>query len=81
MNANELADDWKHTAFISEESKQECGDRMSTMLRQQQEQIDKLTAIVALRELMIGELKVRLKSEFEYVENLLKIQKGEANEL
>ena len=71
MNANEIAD----------ELDGRLDHQAANMIRQQQEQIDKLTAIVALRELMIEELKVRLKSEFEYVENLLKIQKGETNEL
>jgi hypothetical protein len=42
MNANELAYKWEHTAFISEESKQECGNKMATMLRQQQAQIEVL---------------------------------------
>jgi len=42
MNANELADDWERTAFISEESKQECGDKMAAMLRQQQAEIEVL---------------------------------------
>jgi hypothetical protein len=42
MNANELAYEWEHTAFISEESKQECGDKMATMLRQQQAEIESL---------------------------------------
>ena len=54
MNANELAYEWEHTAFISEESKQECGNKMATMLRQQQAEIE--------------ELKSKYRQEFEYVE-------------
>jgi len=42
VNANELAYDWEHTAFISEESKQECGDKMAVVLRQQQVELDAL---------------------------------------
>jgi len=42
MTANELAYDWEHTAFISEESKQECGDKMAFMLRKQQKEIEAL---------------------------------------
>jgi hypothetical protein len=60
MNANELAYEWEHTAFISEESKQECGNKMATMLRQQQDKIEGL--------------KLKYKQEFEFVENLLKAQ-------
>jgi hypothetical protein len=54
LNANELAYEWEHTAFISEESKQECGNKMATMLRQQQAEIE--------------ELKSKYRQEFEYVE-------------
>ena len=58
MNANELAD------LIGM-----CGDGgynqdAATMLRQQQEQIDKLTAIVALRELKI-ERMIEKQSHYE----------------
>ena len=42
MNANELAYEWEHTAFISEENKQECGNRMATMLRQLQAENEEL---------------------------------------
>ena len=70
MNANELADAMEIRASIrrkatSRKSVQEnANDRLAdqldeaaTMLRQQQEQIDKLTAIVALREMDIAALK------------------------
>jgi hypothetical protein len=46
MNANELADKLEMGCH-------DWADDAATMLRQQQEQIDKLTAIVALREMEI----------------------------
>jgi hypothetical protein len=48
MTANELAYDWEHTAFISEESKQECGDKMAFMLRKQQKEIEALKSELRL---------------------------------
>jgi hypothetical protein len=60
MNANELADVMEKYSVagfmtpLAEEFKQ-----AATMLRQQQEKIDKLTAIVALREIEMEEMKKR----------------------
>ena len=77
MNANELADAMEIRASIrrkatSRKSVQEGAndrladqlDQAATMLRQQQEQIDKLTAIVALRELKI-ERMIEKQSHYE----------------
>ena len=77
MNANELADAMEIRASIrrkatSRKSVQEnANDRLADqldeaaiMLRQQQEQIDKLTAIVALRELKI-ERMIEKQSHYE----------------
>jgi len=54
MNANELAYDWERTAFISEESKQECGDKMAAMLRQQQAEIEALKHFLKANELYLS---------------------------
>ena len=57
MNANELADELdKYKGIATRDA--------ATMLRQQQEQIDKLTAIVALRELNI-ERMIEKQSHYE----------------
>jgi hypothetical protein len=69
MNANELAD------LIGL-----CGDGgynqdAATMLRQQQEQIDKLTAIVALRELKI-ERMVEDRSKYEALAHVGGVEAG-----
>lgn len=37
-----LAYEWEHTAFISQESKQACGDKMKDMLRSQEKYINLL---------------------------------------
>jgi hypothetical protein len=59
MNANELADELENTyPFVG------VMEIAATMLRQQQEQIDKLTAIVALRELNI-ERMIEKQSHYE----------------
>jgi len=53
MNANELANLLEVDSWYKLVTREE----IAAMLRQQQEQIDKLTAIVALREMDIGALK------------------------
>jgi len=57
MNANELADKLEEWYNYSHENM--CNEA-ATMLRQQQEQIDKLTAIVALREMNIKQQQAEL---------------------
>jgi hypothetical protein len=63
MNANELADIVDHWAWSEGE---EYLTDAANMLRQQQEQIDKLTAIVALRELKIEHM-VEKQSHYEAI--------------
>ena len=62
MNANELADELKKM-FVGEEYDRLVHE-IPDLLRQQQEQIDKLTAIVALRELKI-ERMIEKQSHYE----------------
>ena len=73
MNANELADE------LDKYLKGEEYDRLvweaPTMLRQQQEQIDKLTAIVALRELNI-ERMIEKQSHYESMEHAAGFEAG-----
>jgi PIN domain nuclease of toxin-antitoxin system len=57
MNAYELADKLEEWYNYSHENM--CNEA-ATMLRQQQEQIDKLTAIVALREMNIKQQQAEL---------------------
>jgi hypothetical protein len=64
MNANELADYLDNNVEAMLMSEQQHIDQAATMLRQQQEQIDKLTAIVALRELKI-ERMIEDRSKYE----------------
>jgi hypothetical protein len=66
MNANELADELEIVKNKIIGKEHELGGRAiifyteaATMLRQQQEKIDKLTAIVALREIEMEEMKKR----------------------
>jgi len=59
MNANELADDLQD-AYCEGEKLTEVAD----FIRKQQEQIDKLTAIVALRELKIEHM-IEKQSHYE----------------
>jgi hypothetical protein len=64
MNANELADYLDNNVEAMLMSEQPHIDQAATMLRQQQEQIDKLTAIVALREMKI-ERMIEKQSHYE----------------
>jgi len=63
MNANELADLLEVDSWYKLVTREE----IATMLRQQQEQIDKLTAIVALREMEIEALKAKKLTDEEIV--------------
>jgi hypothetical protein len=63
MNANELADEL-NKCIKDGSTDLVCVDQAAAMLRQQQEQIDKLTAIVALRELKI-ERMIEDRSKYE----------------
>ena len=62
MNANELANELERPNNWQQENN--FTTQAATMLRQQQEQIDKLTAIVALRELNI-ERMIEKQSHYE----------------
>ena len=79
MNANELADELEK-CIDDGSTDLVCVQEAATMLRQQQEQIDKLASIVALREMEIKELKIKLQMEFEYAERLLKEKKWEPSQ-
>jgi hypothetical protein len=63
MNANELANLLEVDSWYKLVTREE----IATMLRQQQEQIDKLTAIVALREMEIEALKAKKLTDEEIV--------------
>ena len=79
MNANELADELEK-CIEDGSTDLVCVQEAATMLRQQQEQIDKLASSVALREMEIKELKIKLQMEFEYAERLLKEKKWEPSQ-
>jgi hypothetical protein len=51
--------------------------RLSQRVLDLEPQIDKLTSVVALREMEIKDLKIKLQMEFEYAERLLKEKKWE----
>jgi len=71
MNANELAEIIQHL----ENARYTGASKAATMLRQQQEQIDKLTAIVALRELKI-ERMVEDRSKYEAMAHVGGVEAG-----
>ena len=73
MNANELADELKKM-FVGEEYDRLVHE-IPDLLRQQQEQIDKLTAIVALRELKI-ERMIEDRSKYEAMAHVGGVEAG-----
>ena len=73
MNANELANLLEVDSWYKLVTREE----IATMLRQQQEQIDKLTAIVALREMEIEALKKTIESLFGGLESSLALNKAQ----
>jgi hypothetical protein len=74
MNANEFADELEKapTLWFKDDI---AGKWIIEKLRQQQEQIDKLTAIVALRELKI-ECMVEKQSHYEAMEHAAGFEAG-----
>ena len=73
MNANELANELERPNNWQQENN--FTTQAATMLRQQQEQIDKLTAIVALRELKI-ERMVEDRSKYEALAHVGSVEAG-----
>ena len=67
MNSNELADELNRLQKIYPLTIPFTLDQAATMLRQQQEQIDKLTAIVALREINIKQQQEEKKALYNLV--------------
>jgi hypothetical protein len=84
MNANELANLLEVDSWYKLVTREE----IATMLRQQQEQIDKLTAIVALREMEIEALKKKqqevlaeVKTSWTAISPVSGIQRESAHQL